>query len=158
MLFPWFGKVHFSGYRLCMSITYFRQLWKVLWYLLAMTDTGTFAMKLVHKRFSNHECPSLRLRRGVCTFWKITIQQNINKLFEIGFRTSEHKHLFNIDKYNVINDCCQHKFTNIQAEIIRIRKTTLIQIRLTNGPKEYEMKFVFVLRSPFLEMVEGTYA
>ncbi len=43
-------------------------------------------------------------------------------LFEIGFRTSEHRRLLNIDKYNVVNDYCQYKFTNIQAEIISVRK------------------------------------
>ncbi len=106
---------------------------KELWCLLATTDTRTLAVKRVHNRIGDHECPSLRLRRGECTSWKIMIQQNINKLISDLFQ--DVRRLLNIDKYNVVNDYCQNKFTNIQAEIIRIRKNPLIQIWLTNGPK-----------------------
>ncbi len=47
----------------------------ILWYLPAMTNTGTLAIKQVNKRFYDHECPSLRLWRGVWLIRRTMIKQ-----------------------------------------------------------------------------------
>ncbi len=63
---------------------------------------------------------------------KISILQIKINLFEIGFRISEQKRLSNIDKYK----SGQMTIVDTSSQIcksgsIHIRKTTLIQIRLT---------------------------
>ncbi len=72
-----------------------------------MTDSGTLAVKQVHKRFERSRMPKLKAAKGSVYFVEKQLINTIYiNLFEISFRISEHKRLLDIDKYNMVNDYC----------------------------------------------------
>ncbi len=85
--------------------------------------------------------PKLKAAKGIVYFMKNNYSTNINKSYLRSVSGSQ-----NIDVYWILtntmwsNDYCQWKFSNIQSRLIHIRETTLIQMWLTYGLKEYEIK------------------
>ncbi len=101
--------------------------------------------------FDVHECPSLKLRRGVWILMIKDYQLNNIYLIKVRVQTLEHKRLLNIVSSQNTNDYCRTNDT--RQRNIRSRKTTPEQIQLMKS-KIYLMKNM-AFRSPCQEVVEG---
>ncbi len=88
-------------------------------------------------RFDVHECPSIRLWRGVWMLMIKDYQPNNIYLIKVRVQTLEHKHLLNIVSSQNTNDYCRTNDT--RQRNIRSRKNTLERKQLMKC-KIYLMK------------------